>query len=132
MVAIRSRHRQSGFTLIETVVAFAVLALALGVLYESFGWSLRRSSTVIHREAAWMAAQSVLAEIRGRDWLRVGKTTGVAGDGLEWQAEIKPHDLAIRQESPLRAFEVTIDVKWGERPQQQVRLQSVEVGRKAS
>ena len=132
MTAIRPRHGQSGFTLIETVIAFAILALALGVLYESFGWSLRRSAIVTHRESAWLTAQSVLAEIRGREWIRVVTGTGVTDDGLEWRSDVRPHALDIRKDSPLQAFEVTVVVKWGQRPQQQIRLQSMEVGRASS
>lgn len=132
MSAIRARSGQSGFTLIETVVAFAILALTLGVLYESFGWSLRRSAVITQRESAWLTAQSVLSQIRGDEWIRVGSHSGVTEDGLEWQSEIKPHALAISPQSPLQSFEVTIDVRWGQRPAQQVRLQSMEVGRQSS
>jgi general secretion pathway protein I len=123
---------QSGFTLVETVVALAILALALGVLYESFGWSLRRTSKIEKQELAWLAAQSILAEIRSRGALRVGVERGDAPPGLKWRSRIDVLDNVVDPRHPLKPFEVTIEVSWGNRPAQHVRLQSVEIGRIAS
>jgi general secretion pathway protein I len=119
---------QAGFTLIEVVVALAILALSLGVLYESFGWSLRRTGLLRQQETAWLTAQSMLAEIRSRDALQVGTSNGETAEGLKWDSRIAAYALPLG-ESPRRAFEVTIDVSWGERPAQRVRLQSVETSR---
>jgi general secretion pathway protein I len=123
-----NRHH-SGFTLIEAVVALAILALTLGVVYESFGWSLRRTSGVEKREGAWLTAQSVLATIRGRAVLRVGSERGESPDGVAWEAHIARHDAAIDPQSPIQPFEVMIDVSWGADPAQRVTLRSVETSR---
>lgn len=125
-------HRQSGFTLIEAVVALAILALSLGVVYESFGWSLRRTTGVQKREAAWLTAQSLLASIRGRPSLQEGSERGQGVDGLEWQTQIAPAPAAIDPQSALRPFEVTIDVSWGAGPAHRITLRSVETSRVTS
>jgi general secretion pathway protein I len=125
-------RRQSGFTLIEVVVSLAILALSLGVLYQTFGWSLRRTAAVERAEAAWLTAQSLLAEIRTRSVLRVGSTQGALPDGLQWAARIDAHQAAVDGNKRLQPFAVTIDVSWGQRPSQRVRLQSIELGRTAS
>jgi general secretion pathway protein I len=122
----------SGFTLIETVVALAILALALGVVYESFGWSLRRTSAVEKREAAWLTAQSVLAEIRGRPFLQLGSERGEEHPGLRWEARMTSHDAAIDPDSSLKPVEVTIDVSWGDGDARRVTLRSIEIGRVTS
>lgn len=132
VMKLSAPRNQSGFTLIETVIAFAILALALGVLYESFGWSLRRNAVIAGRETAWLTAQSVLAEVRGREWIQPGERSGVTAQGLGWRCDIKPHALKISEQSPIKAFEVTVDVSWGRRAAQRVRLQSIEVGRQPS
>jgi len=129
---IMRTHRQTGFTLIEAVVALAILALSLGVVYESFGWSLRRSAGLEKREVAWLTAQSLLASIRGRPSLQEGNDRGQAVDGLEWQTHISPVTAAIDPQSPLRPFEVTIDVSWGAGPAHRITLRSVETGRVTS
>lgn len=124
-----SIRRHSGFTLIEAVVALAILALTLGVVYESFGWSLRRTAGVEKREAAWLTAQSVLATIRGRPVLQIGSERGEVPGGLQWQANIARHNVAIDPQSPVQPFEVTIDVLWGSNEAQRITLRSIETGR---
>lgn len=111
-----------GFTLIETVVALAILALVAGVAYESFGWSLRRTAALEKRETAWLIAQSLLADVRGRHTLRIGTERGKAA-GLDWEARITQY------ERPIEAAEVTIDVRWGEGRARHITLRSVETGK---
>lgn len=118
-----------GFTLIEVVIALAILALASAVLYESFGWSLRRTAVLKNQEAAWATAQSLLAQIRSRQMLQLGSEQGRTPEGLDWAANIQAHDLASDQYSQVRAFDVTISVSWGARPAQQVVLRSIETSR---
>lgn len=127
--ARRVGSRARGFTLIEVVVALAILALSLGVLYQSFGWSARRTAVLADNEAAWLAAQSLLAEIRMRPRLEIGVSEGEWSGGLRWSARIESQESAVDPASPLQPFGVTIEVRWGERDSQLVRLQSVELGK---
>ncbi len=124
--------RVGGFTLVEVAVALAILALALGVLYQTFGWGLRRAAATQQRELALLTAQSLLAHVRGGNRLRPSVETGQTQEGLEWRWDIRERPVAIDTISPFRAFEVTIEVGWGEREAQRVRLQSIETGRVAS
>jgi prepilin-type N-terminal cleavage/methylation domain-containing protein len=121
-------HPPRGFTLIEVVVSLAILALSLGVLYQSFGWSGRSTAKLVSEEAAWLAAQSLLAEIRARPTLARGTSEG-EWPGLRWQTRIDEHGSSVDSESPLQPFAVTIEVRWGQRTSQRLRLQSVEIGR---
>jgi general secretion pathway protein I len=127
--AMKCPSHHSGFTLIEAVVALAILALTLGVVYESFGWSLHRTAAVEKRELAWLTAQSVLATVRGRSVLQVGSERGESTDGLTWEAQIAGYKAAIDPLSPIQPFEVTIDVSWGGDTSQRVTLRSVETSR---
>lgn len=119
---------QAGFSLVEVVVALAILALSLGALYESFGWSIRRSGSLRNQEIAWLTAQSMLAEIRARQTLVVGESMGEAPFGMQWSTMIESHAMPDIQETSLQAFDVTINVSWGKRVAQRASLQSVEIG----
>lgn len=126
------RSKKNGFTLIEVVVALAVLALSLGALYESFGWSLRRTAALERREGAWLTAQSLLAEIRGRPQLRPGTEPGESTGGLKWVSHIAQHDASSIVQGSLAVFDVTIEVSWGGGSGHSIRLQSMELSRTAS
>jgi general secretion pathway protein I len=130
----RMKLNQRGFTLIEVVVAFAILALTTGVLYESFGWSLRSTAALQKQEAAWLAAQSLLAELRASDVLTPGHTSGQTVQGLNWTTEITLRKAESKDDANtrLKPFNVTIDVNWGQRPAQRITLQSVATARLAT
>ncbi|OPH17317.1 general secretion pathway protein GspI, partial [Azospirillum brasilense] len=56
------RHRgQQGLTLLELLVAFAIMALALGMLYRAMGGSARSVADVDRYQRAVVLAQSLLA-----------------------------------------------------------------------
>lgn len=55
---------ERGFTLIETLVAFAILALSLTALYAAFGTSLRGLERAGNAEEAALLAESKLEEVR--------------------------------------------------------------------
>jgi general secretion pathway protein I len=126
----RFRTRQHrGFTLIEVMVSLAILALSLGVLYQSFGWSMRRTAVLSKQEAAWLAAQSLLAEVRARPMLQPGTNEGESPPGLRWQTRVDPQTSTVDPTSPIQPFAVSVEVRWGTRDAQRVRLESVEIGR---
>jgi general secretion pathway protein I len=125
-------HRKGGFTLIEAVVALAILSLAMGALYQAFGWSLRRTVKQEQIEAGLLTAQSMLAELRGREFIRTGEDHGETEAGMRWSRMISEREARIDPQSPRRAFDVTIEVRWGSGAAQRIVLRSIETGRAAS
>jgi len=128
------RSKADGFTLLEVVVALAVLALTLGVVYETLGWSLRRSSVTQKKEIAWLHAQSILAEVRGQAnsplGLRAGSKEGESA-GVKWRIEARDHASSIIDASTLIPLEVTVTVPWGPKAAETIQLQSIELVRRA-
>ena len=59
-------HRQSGFSLLEVLVAFSILALALGVLLQSFSTGMRGVTQSGLYSRATLLAESIFARA-GRD-----------------------------------------------------------------
>jgi general secretion pathway protein I len=124
---MRARRGQGGFTLIEVVVAFAILALSLGALYESFGGALRRSATAGKREFAALRAESLLAEYRGSGGSLPARTGSDAELDLEWRVTTKPYPAELSEHSAWVAEAVTVEVSWGKAKRQALSLQSVEM-----
>lgn len=127
-----SRSRARGFTLIEVVVAFAILALALGALYESFGSALKRSGAASRSELAALRAESLLAEFRGSGGLLPAEREGRDEDtGLHWRIVSKPYPAELADSSPWTTEAVEVQVGWNEKDRHPVVIHSVELLRKA-
>jgi general secretion pathway protein I len=93
-----------GFTLIESVVALAILALSLAVVYQIFGSTLHRGAEQRRRDQAWLTAQSLLDQLRADPSLAVGEREGRTPEGVPWRAVVKPY------EPDNRLLEININV----------------------
>jgi general secretion pathway protein I len=109
----RRRGRQAGFTLIEIVVALAILAVALGALFQAFSTGLRATTVADRQAAAVILAQSLLERIGQDIPLAAGERAGVSDDGLRWSIAVAPAPLIAperRADSPLLPFDVVVTV----------------------
>ena len=124
-------RRQKGFTLIEVVVAFAIFALSMGALYESFGGALRRNSQAHEREQALLVAQSVLARVRVAPVPWKPEDSGSPEGGWQWRVEVAPFDAdaAESKQSPWQTFAVTIHLAREGSNAKEVVLSSIELAR---
>lgn len=109
-----NRHRRyRGFTLIETVVALAILGLGLAVLIPVFGDVLDRNARADARATAASLAQSLLARLDNDLPLAPGTTTGRFDNGYRWEIAITPYgDDADRGAWPLTPYQVLATVAW--------------------
>lgn len=82
-----------GFTLLEVMVALAVLAIALTAVMRSVGAATRNVEEVRLRTLALWVAENRLAEHRARqDWLAPGAYDGQvdqAGQAFRWREEVE-------------------------------------------
>jgi general secretion pathway protein I len=84
----------AGFTLIEVVVAIAVLAVVLGAIGAAVGTTVKGMRSVDQKLPLLETAQSLLASLPERDALRPGVQSGRTGD-VRWRADIAPLDGVI-------------------------------------
>lgn len=108
--------RQRGFSLLELLVAFAIMAMSLGMLYRVAGGSARHVSDVMQaQQAAWLA-ESLLASrssVRSDGWNEDGESAG-----FKWQVQSSPYQSGINgpQVVPLHAIRLAISWTTGSRP----------------
>ena len=81
------RRRISGFTLLEVMVAMAVLALTMGAVIKAVGGYTANQAYLRDRTLATWVARNVLVEQQVKDtWPRVGELKGtVEMGGREWR-----------------------------------------------
>lgn len=131
---MRAMTRQRGYTLLEVIVAFALLALALTLLLGILSGAARQVRGSSDGARAALYAQSLMAEVGTGEALVAGQRTGDFEDGrYRWQLRIAPwRDRALaaarQQVDPNTAalFEVTLAVQWGDAgPAQRLQLRSL-------
>ncbi len=114
-MAARARPARSGFTLLEVVVAVAILALTLGAVMRVFSASLRGLAAAERHTVAALHAQSKLAEIGVEEPLAAGDASGAFERGYRWRSQVRDYsepDLDTAAGSGMRAYEVTVSVTW--------------------
>jgi prepilin-type N-terminal cleavage/methylation domain-containing protein len=124
--SVRTERHVRGFTLIEVVVALAILSLCLSVLYQTFGQSLRRAFEIRQRELAFMTAQSMLEGIASRRVFKPEHRTGVTAEGLSWELLIEPWGSESYGDAVVRPVLVEVQVKGAGRSS--AHLRAIELG----
>jgi general secretion pathway protein I len=86
--------REEGFTLIEMIVALAILGIALATLLAAFSQGLERQRYERTQTRARWLAESVLQTARAESRLAPGVTQGAAADGMRWVLTVAPYGSA--------------------------------------
>jgi general secretion pathway protein I len=104
-------NAEAGFTLVEVIAAFAILALSFSVLMSAMSDGLRRSGGAAIEAEAGSLVQSLLARAGTETPLKAEETTGQTDGGLRWRLTMTPSGEA-EAASPVAAFRVTAEVFW--------------------
>lgn len=109
----RARKSERGFTLLEVIVAFAVVALALGAVFQIFSTGLRSAVVTENYNMATLLAESKLTAMGIEAPLAAGDQSGTFANGYRWQTTVHPYDDEGVVSEVISAFEVTVTVTWG-------------------
>ncbi len=108
-----------GFTLLEVLVAFTITALALGVVFQTYGRGAHAMAAAAHYSRAVTLADSLLAVAGVEEELAPGEVAGESEDGFRWVRTTSEHvDIEIVDEGPqsqgVSAWEVEVEVSWNQ------------------
>jgi general secretion pathway protein I len=109
------KSQQQGFTLIETLVAFMILALSLTVILRIFSVGLRNVALSEDYARAVLLAESQLSVTGVSTPLERGVSSGEWDTHFRWERVIEPYrpwneDKVLT--TPLLAYRVTVSVDW--------------------
>jgi general secretion pathway protein I len=129
----------AGFSLLEVLVAFVILALVATALFELFGGALRTASISEEWSRALLVAQSRLTLAASAAPLREATDAGTEDDGrIAWQTVVAPYVIAdanpeLERQSEFmatRLYRVSVDVRYagGDGKERTLALSTLKLG----
>jgi general secretion pathway protein I len=133
------RRAQTGFSLLEVLVAFMIVALVVTALFRLFGGAMTNMSAADDWTRALLVAQSRLAVASAAQPLRETTEAGTEDEGrIEWHTSVVayvPPDVnadleQAAQTMPVRLFRISVDVRFpgiGDKPRS-LSLSTIAIG----
>lgn len=129
-----ARRTQQGFTLLEVIVAFAILALALTLLLGTMSGAARQVHWADEAGRAALDAQSLIDQAGVGAPLRAGHREGAFEDGrYRWTMDVAPYVDPLIPPAPARdlgaprLWQLSLTVQWGDGddPRNRIAVQSL-------
>lgn len=109
--------KTKGFTLIEVLIAVAILGIGLTIIIELFSGALRLGRATEEYTKAVNYARMKMEEIAVKPVVEEGTEEGSFDDTYRWQVEVKKVDLLPLEnrpdfKPPAQFYQIQIDVLW--------------------
>ncbi|TRW90252.1 type II secretion system protein [Candidatus Methylobacter oryzae] len=109
-------NKQHGFSLLEILIAFSILALSLGILLKIFSAGVNTASVAEDYTAAVQIAESLMARTAVEAPLQPGETAGTENDKYHWRVSVSPFQFTADKVDlttiAATLFKIKVVVNW--------------------
>ena len=116
---VSGRNKSKGFTLIEVLVATAILGIALTVIIQLFAGGLRLARASKEYTSAINYVNTKMEEIASKQDLEEGVTEGEFDETFHWRVTTNKVDILFlpvekpwEVKPPIQLFKIKVDVLW--------------------
>ncbi|RIZ67661.1 MAG: type II secretion system protein [Methylococcales bacterium] len=115
-------NKQKGFSLLEILIAFSILAFSLGILLKIFSSGVNTASVAEDYTAAVQIAESLMAKTGLETPLQVGQDSGTENEKYDWLLTVNPYIFELGTSTSdtdyvtttMGLFKVKVIVSWGQ------------------
>ena len=102
----------AGFTLLEVLVALALLSIALVVILQLFSANMQGVSSSDGYVRAVMTAESKMREITDDEEISEKSWSETTNDGYQIEAAVTPAETERTQDLPVALLQINLTVRW--------------------
>jgi general secretion pathway protein I len=110
------KNKQAGFSLLEILIAFSILALSLSILLKIFSTGANIAVVAEDYTAAVQIAESLMAKTGVETDLKTDESSGVENEKYHWRVAVAPFNLNIEnfdaQSIPAALFKIKVIIAW--------------------
>lgn len=111
-------NKQQGFSLLEILIAFSILALSLGILLKIFSAGVNTAVVAEEYTAAVQIAEGLMAKTGVETPLQAGQEAGLENAKFHWRVEVSPFEFNPENTDVTAItailFKVKVTVSWGD------------------
>lgn len=110
--------KQQGFSLLEILIAFSILALSLGILLKIFSGGVNNAIVSEDYTVAVQIAESLIAKTGSEIALKDHQSSGEENEKYHWQLNIRPYPIGNEnfdpKNVPAQLYKINVVVNWGD------------------
>jgi general secretion pathway protein I len=110
--------RESGFSLLEILIAFAILSISVSIILKIFATGLTSTHLANDYTNAVQIANNLIAQTSMENPLQRSESSGIENNMYHWRRQIVPHQFLSAELDistlPIQIYQINIEVWWGD------------------